>query len=42
MNYRVLADAYEDMHEIDDWVLEHFGAEFADRTEANFTTPSNF
>jgi toxin ParE1/3/4 len=35
MNYRVLADAYEDMREIDDWVLEHFGASFADRTAEN-------
>ncbi len=36
MNYRVLADAYEDISEIDDWVLEHYGAAFADRTEASF------
>jgi plasmid stabilization system protein ParE len=36
MSYRVLADAYEDMREIDDWVVEHFGVGFADRTQANF------
>jgi len=35
MSYRVLADAYDDMCEIDDWVLEHFGVGFADRTAKN-------
>ena len=34
MKYRVLPDAQRDIHDIDDWVVEHFGAEFADRTQA--------
>jgi plasmid stabilization system protein ParE len=34
VKYRVLPDAQRDIHDIDDWVVEHFGAEFADRTQA--------
>ena len=34
MNYRVLPDAQQDIQDIDDWVSEHFGADFANRTQA--------
>jgi plasmid stabilization system protein ParE len=34
MKYRVLAEAQQDIHEIDDWLVEHFGPGFADRTQA--------
>lgn len=33
MNYRVLPSAQQDIHEIDDWVFEHFGPELANRTQ---------
>jgi len=35
VKYRVLPDAQHDMHNIDDWVVEHFGTDFADRTQTN-------
>ena len=34
MKFRVLPDAQQDLQNIDDWVVEHFGADFADRTQA--------
>ena len=34
MKYRVLPDAQYDIQDIDDWVIEHFGTNFADRTQA--------
>ena len=34
MKYRVLPDAQRDLEDIDDWVVEHFGPDFADRTVA--------
>ena len=36
MKYRILPDAQQDIQEIDDWVVENFGTEFADRTQAKF------
>ena len=36
MKYRVLPDAQQDIEDIDDWVVEHFGPDFADRTRAKF------
>jgi plasmid stabilization system protein ParE len=33
LKYRVLADAQQDIREIDDWVVEHFGPDFADKTQ---------
>ena len=36
MRYRVLPDAQLDLRDIDDWVVEHFGTDFADRTQAKF------
>ncbi len=36
MNYRVLPDAQADMQDIDDWVFENFGADFAERTQLKF------
>lgn len=32
MKYRVSRSARSDLQEIDQWVLEHFGASFADKT----------
>jgi plasmid stabilization system protein ParE len=32
LKYRVLPAAQQDIHDIDDWVFEHFGPDFADRT----------
>ncbi len=34
MNYRVLPSAQQEIHDIDDCVLEHFGPDFADQTVA--------
>jgi plasmid stabilization system protein ParE len=36
VKYRVLPDAQQDIQDIDDWVVEHFGSDFADRTQAKF------
>lgn len=36
MKYRVLPDAQHDLQEIDDWVVEHFGPSFADKTQTKF------
>jgi len=35
MRYRLLPNAQQDLRDIDDWVLEHFGLRFADRTKRN-------
>ena len=34
MKYCVLPDAQQDIQDIDDWVVEHFGKDFADSTQA--------
>jgi plasmid stabilization system protein ParE len=34
VKYRVLPDAQLDIHDIDDWVVEHFGTDLADSTQA--------
>ena len=33
MKYSVLPDAQQDIQDIDDWVVEHFGPTLADRTQ---------
>jgi len=35
MKYRVLPNAQQDLREIDNWVFENFGIDFANETEAN-------
>jgi plasmid stabilization system protein ParE len=34
VKYRVLPDAQQDIQDIDDWLIEHFGPHIADRTQA--------